>query len=95
MATFRLLNTVQVGNSKIWAGTRIDSAVDGVAGIQSAGGALVTTGNAGVQAAGVLCDSLRLEGASEERLNGIMTAAMAVQQGAQGSQGAQGFQGGP
>jgi hypothetical protein len=94
MATYRLLNTVNAGQGrKYWAGTLIDSTVDDLAGVQAAGGAVVLTSNAGVQAAGVICDALRKEGASEERLNGIMTAAMAVQQGAQGAQGAQGFLG--
>lgn len=80
MATFRLLNTV-VGPQarKFWAGTRLDDAVDDVAGVQAAGGSIVSTANAGVQAAGILCEGLRLQGASEERLNGIMIGAQAVQ----------------
>ena len=93
MATYRLLNTVNVGAHKVWAGALLDSAVDDVAGVQAAGGSIVATSNAGVQAAGVICDSLRLQGASEERLNGIMTASAAVQFGAQGATGAQGAAG--
>lgn len=76
MATFWLVNNVQVGTTRMFAGSRVDTATDNVAGIQAAGGVLFPTGTASVDAAAADAQALHLRGGDPDDMEGIMNAAV-------------------
>lgn len=75
MATYYLMNNVQVGTNFMYAGTLIDSLNDDVAGIQDAGGQLVDSSEPTVAAAAAVAQSLRKRGADPIRVQSVMVAA--------------------
>jgi hypothetical protein len=75
MATYYLINTVQVGLNRLFAGTLIDSTVDDTTAIESAGGVLVDSSEATVAAAAAKAQALRLQGKPVEAIDSLMLAA--------------------
>lgn len=78
MATYYVVNPVRVGSdSVLWPGTPINSLCDNVPRIQSAGGKLVATGNATIDAAAKQAQDIKARGGSMEEASSIMVAAVA------------------
>lgn len=76
MATFILINTVNVGTVKLFPGQTIDDAQYTTTDIQNAGGLLWPTGNTDVDAAAALCVKMKAAGKSEAELESVMSAAV-------------------
>lgn len=77
MAQKILLNTVRVLGRVHYAGSLLDTVADDVAGVASAGGALVDPGDSVIDAAATLARTMRLRGAPETAIDSVMTAATA------------------
>lgn len=81
MATFVLLNNIQIGQHRKYAGVIIDDAQEDTSAITSAGGKLFATGNATVDAAATKARELKARGGDPNVMEGLVNAAVdAVQQ---------------
>lgn len=76
MATFILLNNIQVGQHRKYAGDIIDDVQESTANIASAGGQLFATGNSTVDAAADFARTMRLRGGDPEAAAGLVNAAV-------------------
>ena len=78
MAIFILMNTITAKTNKFYAGDLVNDAVEDVSAIQSAGGVLLATGNAKLDAAAQKCRELRKNKAGNEvACDALMAAAFA------------------
>lgn len=76
MATYILMNSVKVKGLQLFAGDLIDDASEDTSAIASAGGVLLATGNAKLDAAATKCrDARKNKGADEEFCDVLMAAA--------------------
>lgn len=76
MSQYWLLNTVLVGSNTLFAGSKVESAVEDLLAIRSAGGKLIPVGaNASVDAAGELAIKIRFRGGTPQELESVMNAA--------------------
>lgn len=79
MATFVLVNSTQVGLTQYYAGEVFSDVFQPTAAISAAGGTLVATGNATIDAAAARCTALlKNRGASTQTVDAIMFAAMSA-----------------
>jgi hypothetical protein len=76
MAKFFLINNLRLGIAFFEASQTLDDAVDPVAAIRAAGGILWPVADAGVAAAAANGQTLKLQGAPPEDVQGIMVAAL-------------------
>jgi hypothetical protein len=96
MTTYYLINPVNLGGvGLLWPGTKLNSAIDPITQIQSAGGTLVDSTNATVVAAAAKAQPVKAAGGDVSTAASIMVAAYSASNnaGVQGSAGAQGNQG--
>jgi hypothetical protein len=76
MATYNLMNCVKVKGLQLFAGDQINDAAEDITAIQSAGGVLIATGNAKLDAAASRArDARKYKGADEDFVNQVMAAA--------------------